>query len=102
MPVLGSFATKNSPYKDRIQKLCFFLLRKKTRALPHFTLNKQPFSFQNILYKKPTYDIYILRNLQGQLLGFCFLLAFKSRGRVNLPDIEWYKFPYLLMVHVTL
>ena len=48
---------------------------------------------------------------KGKLLGFYFLIARqearerereRERERVNLPGSGWYKFPYLLIVYLTL
>ena len=45
-------------------------------------MGKRPFfSFQNICYKEPTCDTYILHNLQEQLLGFRFMIGFLNTAR---------------------
>ena len=81
MPVHGSSTIRTFLYKDRIQRFCSFLLRKKTRTLPHFTQWKNTlFSFQDIFHRKPICDMQVLHNLQVQLLGFNFSILKAIEG----------------------
>ena len=55
--------------------------QRKTRILAYFKQFEKTYPFQNLFYRKPTCDIYVLQSLQGQLLGFHSLIAFLNPER---------------------
>ena len=55
--------------------------QRKTRIVAYFKQFEKTYPFQNLFYRKPTCDIYVLQSLQGQLLGFHFLITFLNPER---------------------
>ena len=53
----------------------------KTRILAYFQQFEKTYPFQYLFYRKPTCDMYVLKSLQGNLLGFHSLIAFLKPKR---------------------
>ena len=75
-----------SPKKKRRSRDSVLLRKsanqRKRRKLPYFKQFEKTYPFQNLFYRKPTCDTYVLQSLQGQLLGFHSLIAFLNPEKV--------------------
>ena len=54
---------------------------RETQKLAYFKQFEKTYPFQNLFYRKPTCDIYVLQSLQRQLLGFHSLIALLNPER---------------------
>ena len=89
----GSLRPKVSGIRTGSRDSNLFFYRKPTSEkickLSYFTRQENTiFSFQNILYKKPTCDMQVLHELHGQLLSLNFLIAFLNPGRETDRETE--------------
>ena len=70
--------------KKKKAEIPFFYRKVQTREtqkLAYFKQFEKTYPFQNLFYRKPTCDIYVLQSLQRQLLGFHSLIAFLNPDR---------------------
>ena len=70
--LLLEFSRQKKKKEKRKRKLRFRSFTEKckpekTRILAYFKQFEKTYPFQNLFYRKPTCDIYVLQSLQGQL-----------------------------------
>ena len=73
-----NFPVKKRKRKPRFRSFTEKCKPEKTRILAYFKQFEKTYPFQNLFYRKPTCDIYVLQSRQGQLLGKMLYVKIKN------------------------